>query len=204
MTAITALFDARPGREAELESSLRDLVRSVAGESGVLEYTLHRTPDAPGRFFFYERYRDDATVDAHMKTPHLKQVLDRVPELCASAPQVAFFQPLASIDDVPAPGRSMFVILLDHVAPAEELDRHMAAHRGYLAEQYAAGRLLFWGPQVPRTGGVIVACVESRADAEAMMQHDPFILAAVASYRIVEFVAQARPALPVFARSLAT
>ena len=205
MTAITATFDAKPGREAELEAALRDLVRSVAGESGVLDYRLHRAPDAPGRFFLYERYRDQATVDAHLNTPHLKQVMDRVPDLCASSPQVAFLQPLAAIDDVAGPRRSLFLILLDHVAPPEELDRHAAAHRQFLTEQCAAGRLLVFGPQIPRTGGVILACVDSRVEADALIRRDPFVVAAVATFRIVEFVALAtHPALAAFAASTAT
>lgn len=98
MTVVTAHFDARPGCEARLETALRELVGKVASEPGVLEYTLHRTPDMPGRFYFYERYRDQAAIDLHMATPYLRHVLDLVPELCASAPVVEFHQPLVSIN----------------------------------------------------------------------------------------------------------
>ena len=100
MTVVTALFDARPGCEAKLEAALRELVGKVAAEPGALEYTLHRASDAPGRFYFYERYRDQAAVDLHMATPYLKHVLDLVPELCASAPVVEFHQPLVSINEL--------------------------------------------------------------------------------------------------------
>ena len=100
MTVVTAVFDARPGCEAKLEAALRELVGKVAAEPGVLEYTVHRASDAPGRFYFYERYRDQAAIDLHMTTPYLRQVLDLVPELCASAPVVDFYQPLVSINEL--------------------------------------------------------------------------------------------------------
>lgn len=100
MTVVTAVFDARPGCEAQLEAVLRELVGKVAGEPGALEYALHRASDAPGRFYFYERYRDQAAIDTHMATPYLRQVLEQVPVLCASAPVVAFYQPLTSIAEL--------------------------------------------------------------------------------------------------------
>lgn len=98
MIVVTAIFDACPGCEAKLEATLLELVGKVAAEPGALEYTLHRDPKAPGRFYFYERYRDQAAVDTHMATPYLKQVLELVPELCAVAPTVDFYEPLMSIN----------------------------------------------------------------------------------------------------------
>jgi len=90
----------------------------------------------------------------------------------------------------------MFLILLDYIAPPAEIDRHVAAHRRHLAEQYAAGKLLLSGPHVPRTGGVIIASMPSQAEVEAMMQRDPFVLAGVVRYRVIEFLARAsHPAL---------
>lgn len=98
----------------------------------------------------------------------------------------------------------MFLILLDYIAPAAEIDRHVGAHRTHLAEQYAAGRLLLSGPQVPREGGVIVACVRTHAEVDVMMERDPFVLAGVVRYRVIEFVARAtHPALAAFAEPLA-
>lgn len=85
----------------------------------------------------------------------------------------------------------MFIIVLDYLCPMETIERHVVAHRAHLAEQYAAGRLVVSGPQVPRTGGVIVARGGDRAEVDAMMQRDPFIREGVASYRVIEFVARA-------------
>jgi uncharacterized protein YciI len=47
---------------------------------------------------------------------------------------------------------------------------------------------LISGRMVPRTGGVILATADSRADIEAVIELDPFKEAGVASYQITEFV----------------
>jgi uncharacterized protein YciI len=47
---------------------------------------------------------------------------------------------------------------------------------------------LMSGRMVPRTGGIIVATADSRADIEAVIELDPFKEAGAASYTITEFV----------------
>jgi uncharacterized protein YciI len=97
----------------------------------------------------------------------------------------------------------MFVILLEYQRPPEVMALHVAAHRAHLATHYAAGRLVVSGPQVPAGGGVIIARVGSRAEVDELMQADPFILAGVATYRVIEFVARATaPELAAFAEKL--
>jgi len=82
----------------------------------------------------------------------------------------------------------MFIITLTYLKPAEEIDALLAAHRAYLHEQYENGMFLISGRMVPRTGGVILAVADSRADIEAVIELDPFKEAGVASYQITEFV----------------
>lgn len=99
MIVLTATFQARPGCEIELEQVLRSMIAPVSKETGVLEYALHRSPQDAGRFFFYEKYRDQAAVDLHGATPYLKRLLETVPALCAVAPSVEQYEPLVSIHD---------------------------------------------------------------------------------------------------------
>ena len=81
----------------------------------------------------------------------------------------------------------MFLILLEYKQPLDVIDRYVVAHREHLGRQYAAGRLLISGPQMPRTGGLLIAHGDTRADIETMMQSDPFTTADLIDYRIVEF-----------------
>ncbi|WP_426170909.1 YciI family protein [Pseudoduganella sp. R-34] len=82
----------------------------------------------------------------------------------------------------------MFIITLTYLKPAEEIDKLLAAHSEYLREQYANGMFLMSGRLVPRTGGIILATADSRADIEAVIELDPFNEAGAASYTITEFV----------------
>lgn len=82
----------------------------------------------------------------------------------------------------------MFIISLTYLKPAEEIDKLLAAHREYLREQYDNGMFLMSGRMVPRTGGIIIATADSRADIDAVIELDPFNEAGAASYVITEFV----------------
>ncbi|GHD64164.1 YciI family protein [Jeongeupia chitinilytica] len=81
----------------------------------------------------------------------------------------------------------MFVILVEYLRPLDEIDALVPAHRAFLKTQYDAGIFLLSGPQVPRTGGVILARGLSREALEALTRQDPFHLAGAARYQIVEF-----------------
>lgn len=82
----------------------------------------------------------------------------------------------------------MFILHLTYVKPLAEIDRLIPPHREYLAKFYASGNFLFSGRREPRTGGVIIAKAGSRAEVEAIIREDPFLIEGVAEYEIVEFV----------------
>jgi len=65
-------FEAAPGREDDLEEALRALVAPTRGEPGCLAYRLHRDPKQPGKFMFYEKFRDQGALDAHIASPHFQ------------------------------------------------------------------------------------------------------------------------------------
>ncbi len=81
----------------------------------------------------------------------------------------------------------MFIAILTYKKPLEEVDRHLQAHRDYLAVHYAAGDFIASGPQTPRVGGVIMMKAESRAAVDSIIAQDPFNINGIADYRIVEF-----------------
>lgn len=83
----------------------------------------------------------------------------------------------------------MFVVLLTYRKPLEEVMAHLDAHRAWLDGHYAAGRFLCSGPQVPRTGGVILCRAGSREEVDTLTADDPFRLHGIADYTIVEFQA---------------
>jgi quinol monooxygenase YgiN len=63
-------MEAVPGREEDLARELHALIAPTRQEPGCLAYELHRDPDAPGRFMFYEKFADQAALDAHIGSAH--------------------------------------------------------------------------------------------------------------------------------------
>ena len=86
--------------------------------------------------------------------------------------------------------RSLFVIELDYANPATamaKIDENLSAHRDFLQTYYDRGLLLVSGPKIPREGGVIIACMESKEAVQAFIQADPFYQQGIAKYRVIEF-----------------
>ena len=86
----------------------------------------------------------------------------------------------------------MFVIELTYKTELSAIDANMRAHMAWLNKQYAAGRFLLSGRQVPRTGGIILALGDSRDEIEAIVREDPFVSRGLADFRIIEFRASQR------------
>jgi uncharacterized protein YciI len=82
----------------------------------------------------------------------------------------------------------MFIVTLNYVKPLSAIEAHLAAHRSYLDERYAAGDFLFSGPQSPRVGGIIVARGMTRTALDELLAQDPFYQHQVAQYDVIEFV----------------
>jgi uncharacterized protein YciI len=84
--------------------------------------------------------------------------------------------------------KSLFVVLVKYIKPIDQVDAALKEHRAFLNKHYDARRLVCSGRQVPRVGGVILLEVDSRKDAEAIIQEDPFYIQKLAEYEIIEFV----------------
>ena len=81
----------------------------------------------------------------------------------------------------------MFIIQLTYKTPLSEVDKYLLAHREFLDYHYKQGLLLVSGPMKPRTGGIIIALTKDRAYLESILQKDPYHLADITSYQLIEF-----------------
>jgi len=84
--------------------------------------------------------------------------------------------------------KNIFVITITYTKPISEIERYLEAHRNFLTDWYEKGVLMMSGPQNPRIGGVIIGRFWSMDEAQAFIHADPFNVADVADYDIVEFV----------------
>jgi uncharacterized protein YciI len=81
----------------------------------------------------------------------------------------------------------MFIAILTYIRPLQEVDALIADHVRFLDEHYASGAFIASGRVVPRTGGVILAAGHDRRQVEGILDQDPFKIAGVAAYELVEF-----------------
>lgn len=81
----------------------------------------------------------------------------------------------------------MFIVQLIYKTPVSEVDKYLQAHREYLDYYYKQGLLLVSGPMKPRTGGILVALTTDKAFLESVLQKDPYYLAEIADYQLIEF-----------------
>jgi quinol monooxygenase YgiN len=83
MVTAVAIAKAKPGREDELGRRMADLVAPTLAEPGCINYDLHRSNGDPGTWMFYENWRTQADLDAHMKTAHFTGFFARADEVLA-------------------------------------------------------------------------------------------------------------------------
>jgi len=81
----------------------------------------------------------------------------------------------------------MFIVQLTYQVSLLEVDKYLQAHREFLEYYYSQGLFLLSGPLKPRTGGIIIALTTDRAYLESVLQQDPYHLADIASYQLMEF-----------------
>ncbi len=68
-------MEAAPGRAEDVAKALGALLSPTRQEPGCLEYQLHRDPENPLKFLFFERFANQAALDAHLASPHFQAFL---------------------------------------------------------------------------------------------------------------------------------
>ena len=91
---VVGSFKAQPGKEAEAAEAFQALVEPTHSEDGCILYALHRGSDDPARLVFVERWASREALDAHLKSPHLAVVLERVEELFGDSADIVVYEPL--------------------------------------------------------------------------------------------------------------
>ena len=92
MLCVFAFVKARPGKEEEVRSILSAAVALTHQDPDCLQYDLHVGLGDPGSFAFYERWRDQAALDAHLKMPYIQSFFARIPELLSEPPTMKSYK----------------------------------------------------------------------------------------------------------------
>ena len=84
--------------EKELEKVLTALLAPTLQEEGCINYDLHKCPDNPAAFMFYENWRSEETHARHCETSHIKAWQARMDELLAKPYDVSFWEMIRAGD----------------------------------------------------------------------------------------------------------
>ena len=80
-----------------------------------------------------------------------------------------------------------FIILIHYIDTVDRINEIRPRHREFLEKGYSEGIVLFSGPQVPRTGGLIAARGKSTDEVKKFFSEDPYQKEKAAEYQFIEF-----------------
>ena len=89
---IAAVIRVNEGKADEFEKGFRQLQPKVLKDPGAIAYTLHRCVDDPCKFFFYEKYEDDAAVKFHTSTEHFKSFFQKMGPIMKGKPEITYYK----------------------------------------------------------------------------------------------------------------
>ena len=85
---VVATIVAKPDKADGLRTLLEQAVAAFRKEDGCLHYTLYEDLKQPGRFVTHESWRDEAALDAHMRSPTMVAAGPQLPDLLAEPPLI--------------------------------------------------------------------------------------------------------------------
>lgn len=90
---VVGAFTAKPGKEGDARRAFERLIEPTHTEPGCILYALHQGADDPARLAFIERWASREDLEAHLKSDHVADVLQRVDELFETS-DITVYDPL--------------------------------------------------------------------------------------------------------------
>ena len=93
---VIAEIVAKPEHAADIRAVLAPFAAGVKSEAGCLHYALYEDAEAPGHFFTFERWTDEAALNAHLSSPAMKEAGPKFAPLLAAPPAIHKLKTLSS------------------------------------------------------------------------------------------------------------
>jgi quinol monooxygenase YgiN len=77
MLIVVARYVVSEGHESTVARLLRKNAQASRGEPGCLEFSVYQEIDDPRAFLLYERYASEDAFQAHRRTPHFEDIIER-------------------------------------------------------------------------------------------------------------------------------
>lgn len=87
-------LDLQPGKRDEAVAVIQEALDAVQAEDGTLVYTLNADPTDENVLYFYEAYRDQDALNAHMGAPWFAGFAPKLGPVLAGRPAMTFLSPL--------------------------------------------------------------------------------------------------------------
>lgn len=91
MTVVHASFPIDPAHRDRAAELAESLVEQTNREDGAIEYRAAFDVQDENVLRFFERYEDDAALEAHTQTDHFQAFEEELPDLLAGEPEVVKF-----------------------------------------------------------------------------------------------------------------
>lgn len=91
---VVAILKAQPGKEAAVAQAMAACVAPTLTETGNSLYVPNQDLDDPQSFVFVERWASRAALEAHLQTPHFKQLAATLETLLSEPLKVHILQPV--------------------------------------------------------------------------------------------------------------
>lgn len=92
---------ARPETRMELAALLAGQVTPTRAEAGCINYDFHVDAADPCCFVFYENWRSQADLDAHLAMPHLAPLFSQLDRLLAEPVHIRHLTMLSALATTP-------------------------------------------------------------------------------------------------------
>lgn len=98
LAVVAGVFDARPGREAELGAVLARYVVISRGHPGCRNIDLVASLTTPGRVLLYEKWESPEHQAAHMASTTMAEMAEAVTPLLTRPPDLGLFEGVSAHD----------------------------------------------------------------------------------------------------------
>lgn len=93
---IIGTVTAKPETRAELLDLLARQVEPTRAEPGCINYDFHVDAEDQCVYVFYENWRSQSDLDAHLTMPHLKPLFSQIDRLLAKPVEIRYLNMLSA------------------------------------------------------------------------------------------------------------
>ena len=79
--ALFVTIKAKMGKEKDLEEAFAPCLTATKKEAGCVAYELNRDPDEPTTYIMFEKFKNLAALEEHLKQDHTKKLLKEIESL---------------------------------------------------------------------------------------------------------------------------